>query len=29
MAGVVNTETESPIQYGYTASLTADSYTVS
>ncbi|CAM9655664.1 unnamed protein product [Pylaiella littoralis] len=29
VAGVVNTETEAPIQYGYTASLTADSYTVS
>eukprot|EP00752_Nemacystus_decipiens_P006372 g5744.t1 len=29
VAGVVNTENESPIQYGYTASLTADSYTVS
>ncbi|CAN0055280.1 unnamed protein product [Ectocarpus sp. 8 AP-2014] len=29
VAGVTNTETESPIQYGYTASLTADSYTVS
>lgn len=29
VAGVVNTDTEAPIQYGYTASLTADSYTVS
>ncbi|CAN0418688.1 unnamed protein product [Laminaria digitata] len=29
VSGVVNTETGSPIQYGYTASLTADSYTVS
>lgn len=29
VAGVANTETDAPLQYAYTASLTADSYTVS
>lgn len=29
VAGVVNTENDTPLQYGFTASLTTDSYTVS